>query len=235
MKKLLGLLLVFIVLLSLFSGVKKSFIGAKNFFGEYKENILPEDLTGIAKKEQEKEEKDVVVEDNIVKIPYYWKNGVFKEEEDYLSGYIPSIKTFFSEFTTREKILYGTTNSSGKLDLNTIGNLITKTNSVVTKGIYNQSKYFSWDRDSCVIMYNEGLQNNVFVCDSWINWTTFNIENNHFSLTECKLEGETGFCVFLDYLKEYHKWKKTFDTRCMSDENGKYCIFEEYKKLVEEI
>ena len=231
MKKLLSLLIIGLTIFLIFSGTKKVFIGAKSFFSKYKEEIVEEDLSNIAI--NTKEEKIKNQEKEGVMIPSYWKNGVEGEENDYLKGYVPSIRTFQEYISTKDNMLFG---KVVQVDIFTnykeIINNLSDSNTILVDGISNENSYFDWSDETCSIFEKTFNGENIFVCDNWVNWMKREIETPMFVFTKCKIDGKTGKCLFLDYSNVYFLEKNIMDTRCLSKEYSDVCKLENYRELI---
>jgi hypothetical protein len=195
--------------------------------GEQK--VLEEELS-IEQAVQESEE-NIGIEG--VTVPYYWKTGVDSEDGDYLMGYIPSIKKYQEYANLRQSMLTGVSNREKEevsLSSITIGN----DNYTLSNGISNSSNYFTWDRDSCSISYSDTLNSDIFLCYNWINWLGLSLEEKTFVLTKCSIDSTEGYCVFEDYIKNYHDSKKLGENRCIGDQRDNYlCDYDDYIKLIE--
>jgi len=231
MKKLLSFIVLVVVVFLLFSGTKKVFIGAKSIFGKYKEEVVAEDLSNIAIDTSTEEVKGEKKEG--VMIPSYWKSGVNVEENDYLKGYIPSIKTFQEYISTKDSILFGGVKQVELFtDYRESVNELSGSNTILVDSIGNESSYFSWSDDNCFVFEKSFNGEDIFVCDNWVNWMKREIEKPMFVLTECKIRGTTGKCLFLDYSNVYFLEKSSTDTRCMSKEYSDVCSVESYRELI---
>ncbi len=231
MKKLLSFFVLLIVVFLIFSGTKKFFIGAKSFFSKYEERIVEEDLSNIAINTEGKEIKKHKKEG--VSIPSYWKNGIEGEENDYLNGYIPSIKIFQQYISVKDNILFGDIKRVKLFDdYKESVNRLSDSNTILVDGITNENSYFSWSSDNCSVFEKFFNGEDVFVCDNWVNWMKREIEEPMFVLTECQIENKKGKCLFLDYSNVYFLEKSATDTRCMSKEYSDVCKVESYRELI---
>ncbi len=230
MKKIFSLLFLFLITIFLYSGGKQVFLSIKNSMrGPQEENIIEGDMN-IAVAEKEKEKDDTA---EGIYVPYYWKVGIPADGNDFLKGYLPSLSQFDSETKTRNAILYPGAKESKQLARDDISSILSSENTIYVKGIVNMNENFAWKEDSCSSVYSEEFGKTLFFCDFWLNWNSFNPENNHFSLTECRINNIDGYCVFLDYLQEFYNWKKSLDTRCIGDNNSDLkCEFASYKEAI---
>jgi len=231
MKKLLSLLVIGLTIFLIFTGTKKLFIGAKSFFSKYQEDIVDEDLSNIAINTEKQEVKEQKKEG--VMIPSYWKNGVQGEENDYLKGYIPSIKTFQKYISTKDNILLGNVKQINQfVDYREVIDKLSDSNTILVDGITNENSYFDWSNENCSVFEKSFNGENIFVCDNWVNWMKREIETPMFVLTECKVENKKGKCLFLDYSNVYFLEKNVEDTRCFSKEYSDVCKIESYRDLI---
>jgi hypothetical protein len=230
MKKLLSFIFFIILLFFIFTGTKQIFVGAKSFFSKYKEEIVEEDMSNIAIQKKKIEKKKKV---EGIMVPRYWKNGVQAEENDYLKGYVPSIREFQKYISIKDNILYGSVEGVEMFpDRKHLLSVLTKANTIFVEGMANENSYFDWSDENCSVFENGFEGEKIFVCDNWVNWMKRKIDEPFFVLTDCRIGNEIGKCVFLDYTNVYFLEKKIEETRCMSKEYAEVCKVENYREKI---
>jgi hypothetical protein len=174
-----------------------------------------------------KMEKPTLVESSSsteIRVPYYWKNGINSETNDYLEGYVPSLNSFQEFFYKRQNRLFNNVKETTEVDLSKVlsgSQSFTKVSSIIYTG-----DILGWDSDACE------KDGNRFICPSWVNWTGLSTEEKSYVMTDCKVEGEKGICIFEDYVVLYYNLKRSTEVRCYSD-TYKFCYEKEYLKLLE--
>ncbi len=230
MKKLLSFLLLFSVLFFIYSGGRKAIINAKNSVRRLQEEQIIEGSPKYSVVEKEDDKKGTI---EGVYVPYYWKSGIIGENSDYLKGYVPSIKDFMEYIKTKDAVLYGTTLSGEEVfDYRSIVSDLDASNMVFADGIQNAHSYFDWDEENCVVVEKGYLEERVFVCNNWVNWSKYSKKDPLFVLTDCNIGGMSGKCLFSDYVKVYFNEKKITESRCLLLEELDFCDWNKYIKLI---
>lgn len=177
----------------------------------------------IAPLKSVKEIKSTTVEG--INVPYYWKSGINTTEKDYLKGYVPTLSDFQNFYATTLSVLYSkkitVTSEKGE---NVLPNASSFT---LVKGIAYDGDFLKWDSSDCV------KQNGYFVCPNWINWTGIPIADKYYVITECKINGESGKCVFEDYAKEYYTLQRATENRCYGSDSNYFCNVNDYLKVLQ--
>lgn len=231
MKKLSAILFFILISFFLYSGGRSVFQLAKKRIMSIQSEEIVEDEMGIALADKEEKREGTI--DGIY-VPYYWKSGIPGENDDYLNGYIPSIKVFSDYISTKNSLIYGNiSNSKNFKDINLLANILNDSKIVYAYGIRNENSFFAWDEENCVIKDSSNLGYKVFLCDNWVNWMKGENESPLFVLIDCKVENQIGKCVFLDYVDVYFREKTITEYRCISTNTPKMCDWEQYIKQIE--
>lgn len=206
------------------------FLKAKSAIKVMKEERIIEETPKFFEVEKEIESRDMV---EGVYVPYYWKSGIFAEEKDYLSGYIPSIKEFSEYVETKNSLIYGNTSKKSVIpDYKTALSLLNESNIFLANGIKNQHSYFNWKEGECSVVENSKIGGKIFICDNWVNWLKGVSDDPLFVLTDCRIDNQQGRCLFIDYTREYFGEKKITENRCLTSNAPEFCDWEKYIKLI---
>lgn len=103
MKKLLGLIVIFLLFCLLLQGVRRNSNIASFFKNQVNENLIQENYKIAKEEKQEVDDK----ERNIIYVPYHWKYGYNLNANDPLLGTLPNIKFYIENTLERERLLYG--------------------------------------------------------------------------------------------------------------------------------
>lgn len=230
MKKRLSFFFVALVLFFLYSGGKKVFLEVRSMVkGLQTEEILEDDVIAAIVETEKNEEKNI----EGVNVPFYWKGGIPAENDDYLKGYVPSIKGFNEYISVKGSIIYGSSLKAINFpNYESVLPLLENTNTIYVEGMRSEHEYFAWDEERCATLDNSDLGYKIFICDNWVNWMGVENETPMFVLTDCNINNQEGKCVFLDYANIYFQEKKMTESRCLSLEAPDFCELEEYLKLI---
>lgn len=233
MKKLLGLIVIFLLFCLLLQGVRRNSNIASFFKNQVNENLIQENYKIAKEEKQEVDDK----EGNIIYVPYHWKYGYNLDANDPLLGTLPNIKFYIENTLERARLLYGVekTSSLGDLNKENLFELIKKEKILYSKqSVKNMSRYFSWNNQECYELPPlDGIEN-MYTCKNWINWYVGDISNIDFVYTDCKIMGQESYCLFSDYAKDYYFTNLLMDSRCLIKKPNEelICNIEKYLDVV---
>jgi hypothetical protein len=233
MKKLLGLIVIFLLFFLLLQGVRRNSNIASFFRNQVNENLVQENYKIAKEEKQEVKDKG----ENVIYIPYHWKYGHNLDANDVLLGTLPNIKFYIEDTLEKDQLLYGVKKSSPleKLNKEELFQLIEKKKILYSKqSVKNISQYFSWNNQECYKLPPlDGIEN-LYTCKNWTNWYVGDISNIDFVYTDCKIMGKEGYCLFSDYAKDYYSTNQLIDNRCLIEKSKEelLCDVEKYLNMV---
>lgn len=185
------------------------------------ENISEQDITPL-KSIKEVQSTSVI---GSIYVPYYWKSGINTTEKDYLKGYVPTLSDFQKYYSTTQSVLYNKKVTATSQEVSKVLNDVSSYVSV--KGIVYSGDFFKWNDVTC------SKVGEYFSCPNWINWSGIPSEDKYYVVVECKIDNESGKCIFEDYTKEYYKLQRSTETRCYGSDNSYYCNINDYLKVLQ--
>lgn len=168
----------------------------------------------------------------IVYVPEHWKYGVNTDTTEYLEGYIPNIRSFREYWDIHLNLMYGINPFKEKYTVeDMLEKFETENSYYLSKGIENETSFFAWDNENCNTVLSDFLNAPLFICNSWVNWISSDLNSKSFVLTNCSFDNQQGYCIFEDYLKIYYESNRYGESRCFG-ESDLYCDYEQYLNIV---
>lgn len=231
-KKIFILFLLLILFFLLYKSFKSTFVGADFFNTQISEDVFEE------KGEIEMEEIEEVSSGAFeINVPAHWKYGKNIDKEDFLAGYLPTMKTYSKNTLDTGKLLYGTeiTPPLAQFGLKEVERLVERDNLFYSSNhVRNESDYYDWSKGKCFEVSEAKKIKKMYICENWYKWYLGDKKNVVFTYTDCTIDGISSYCLFADYVKDFFDESIEKESRCITSSQKKedLCDVDNYVNLV---